>query len=43
MNPLTTRGGAQFPVQRSERNFPARSNLQISSVVKRKPVTLCQM
>jgi hypothetical protein len=37
---LITGCGAQLPVQRSQRDFPARGDLQIGSVVNREPVAL---
>ena len=43
LNSLARGRGPQLPVQRSQRDFPAKSNLQVSSVINREPVALGQM
>jgi hypothetical protein len=40
LNSLARGGAPQLPIQSSQRDFPPRSNLQVSSVVNRKPVAL---
>jgi hypothetical protein len=43
LNSLIHSGGAQLLIQRGQRDFSANSDLQVCSVVNRKPVALGEM